>query len=211
VNKKIYFILLLLFIFILSSCANKVDFYLETININDIGRPKIEFTFSKINDRTLEKIYKINTNKNDHIRVETGLDHVGDRFEGTGKMFFYPDFKQIPNGGVIQIFLYNYPRIEYVSDNIFILTSGKNVYLYFLHMLKDEKIITMISKDNYFELSESIIENYDFLELKKEDFEDVTIIDPYSDLLRFNVESSGGIIGGYIVKNKFDETLLWIN
>jgi hypothetical protein len=193
------------------SCTNKIDFYLEIININDIGSPKIAFTFSEINDRTLRKRYKINTDKNTHIRVDEGMSHVGSQFEGAGKMYFYPEFKQVPTGGMIQIFLYNYPRIEYESDNIFVLAPGENVYLYFLHMIKGDKIITLISKDNYFELSETIIENYDFLEIKNENFEDVTIINPYGDMLRFNIESSNGIIGGYIVKNKFDETLLWIN
>jgi hypothetical protein len=210
VHKKVYFTLLL-FTFLLSSCTNKVDYYFDIININEIGRTKIELTFSEINDRSFEKTYNINTKKNTHIRVDTGLACVGNRFEGTGKMYLYPEFKQMPNGGLIQIFLYNYPYVKHISDNTFVLTSGENVYLYFLHMLKDDQIITMISKDNYFELSENIIKNYDFLEMKNDDFKDVTIINPYGDLLRFKVESSNGISGGYIVKNSFDENLLWIN
>jgi hypothetical protein len=210
VNKTVYFSLLTSIIF-LSSCTDKVDFYFEVININNTGIPKIEFTFSKRDDRSIERIYKISANRNTHIRVDAGLVHTGNRFEGVGKMYFYPDFKQAPNGGQLQIFLYDYPRIEYVNDDIFIITPGENVYLYFLHILKDGNIITLISKDNYFELSECIIENYDFSELRNENFKDVTILNPYGDLLRFNVESSNGIIGGYIMENKFDATLLWIN
>jgi hypothetical protein len=188
-----------------------VDYYFKIININEIGKPKIEFSFSEIDDRSIEKTYRINADKNTHIRVESGLACVGTRFEGFGKMYFYPDFRQIPNGGIIQIFLYDYPYVEHINNNTFFLTSGENVYLHYLHMLKDDKIITMISKDNYFELSENIVENYNFPDLKEEDFEDITIVNPYGDLLRTTVELSNGIIGGYIVKNVFDEILLWIN
>jgi hypothetical protein len=210
VKQKIY-IVLFLFTFFLSSCTNKVDYYFEIININETGKPKVEFSFSEINDRSFEKTYKINTDKSTHIRVEAGLACVGTRFEGVGKMYYYPEFKQIPNGGLIQIFLYNYPYVEHINDNTFVLAFGENVHLYFLYMLKDDQIITMISKDNYFKLSETIIENYDFLKMKEVDFQDVTIIDPYDSRMRFAVEHSNGILGGYIIKNNFDELLLWIN
>ena len=137
--------------------------------------------------------------------------YSGSNVIGRTEVEFYPRFNDMPLGGTIEIYVYEFPRVEKMNNGTFVLMPvGDNVQAYFLWVLREDgELITIISKDNTFEISDQI-SGLKILESLEKMTDDITIIDPFDKRLLYEIEEAGGFKGGYIVKNETSNIPIWL-
>ena len=102
------------------------------------------------------------------------------------------------NGGTIDVFVYNNPRVE-KEGKIYKITPCENVSSYFLYLIEKDDIIQIISEDPVIDMEEFGNSNIS-----------INFINNPPEILLYELIDKE-FIGGYIVKSTIDNSLLLLN
>jgi len=156
---------------------------------------------------SLEYEYNLIPNKTNYIKVPNGISYSREEMPNDVKMVIYPSPASLPNGGKLEIFLYN-PEIEQIDKENFNMKRQEGVEAYFVKFSKGEKRYYAISKDEIISpRNEIIFDNINQL-LDIVQNEDIIFFDNAGTE---NYNGAEQFWGGYIVKTKQDNNYLWLN
>ena len=148
----------------LFSCKQQIRYDINWTTFDTLIDFHVDFTFQRyINSRWVFNDYIIYPNITEYFYVPN--DSI---FSGAGRpyginMYVHPDPYMLPNGGNLEIFLFN-PVTEKISDYEFKMTSPvqNNIEAYFIRFHKDGKRYYCISLDELF-IIDNLIEPPDDL------------------------------------------------
>jgi len=203
IKLKIFLISCLLLAF--TSCIpNKYNIIWNSLGVYTDNYISITFWD---NISMAEHKYNLFLNQTKYITVPKGAKFIGEEFPIYFKIFIYPNPVSLPNGGDLEIFLFN-PIVEQVNQNEYKLKRHEGVEAYFVKFSKNGKRYYSISKDEIISTQNEKIppDNIEQL-LNLVLTEDITFFDEAGTL---NYNNSKLFWGGYIVKT-MTGSYIWLN
>jgi hypothetical protein len=151
--------------------------------------------------------YNLVPSKTKKITVPNGTRYTGEDIPIGLKATIYPNPDKLPDGGLLEIFLYN-PEVNQLSNEEFTMKQQDGVEAYFVKFSKNSKRFYAISKDEII-----IIKNEIFPDNIEQIFNTISIEDVfyYDESGTNNYNGDERYWGGYIVKNRIDDNYLWLN
>jgi hypothetical protein len=159
------------------------------------------------NNNFSEYKYDLYPNKTNQISVPDGTRYIGDSMFIDIKLYVYPSPNELPNGGTLELFLFN-PEVEQIDTDKFIMHRQDGVEAYFVKFSKNGRRYYAVSKDETIYISEEINPG-NILDLFNSIYSnDVFYFDEAGTT---NYNGSEIYWGGYILKAKADGNYLWLN
>jgi len=180
----------LLLFFLISGCYKTKEYQFNVVNLTDLKEIKIKFD---INLGCDSKEMKLNLTERNKIKLNKDDFISGYTIWGGCEDFFYPSLFNLTNGGMIDVFIYNRPRVE-KEGIIYKITPCESVNEYFLFLLEEDKIMQIISENPVINLEKN----------------DITYIEDPPEILMKEIIDKG-FKGGYIVRSSIDNSMLLLN
>lgn len=200
-----------LIIMLIISCDNKVIYTLEERSINGNHLGVITFDFEKYSEGLNKQYeYKVDFEKKRQISIKPGLVCSGLSYLVRTGVSIYPNFDDIKEGGRVELFIYTNNPVIRQTANRFEMDFASDILAYFVCFVKDNKVYTVISKDNQLNISNEI-QNEPDNAFFSTNFSDITIQSSSDQSRLLWLVENNNCMGGYIVKSNIDDTIIWLN
>jgi hypothetical protein len=143
------------------------------------------------------------------IRIPRGLKYVFEGYPVTVSMASYPYLQS--NQEEMEIYLF--PSDIIAVDGKVIFPENKNIVAYYYDYLNDGKIYTVVSKDNYINLNDTVLLADDpSIDMILQEIEkiDCTYYSSFETKYKLRGYSDHIEHGGFIVKSGIDNAIIWL-
>jgi hypothetical protein len=178
----------------ITSCGEKKEYQFDIIKFGRINKKIVEFEFRKGVSNKFQTLF-VDLIKTQKIIVDENYYFTGLTTEDDYELFFYPSLYSLKGGGAFEVYIYKRPVVKR-EGGVYKITPCESVHKYFLYTIVNDKIVLIFSEDP----------NIDTSKLDSEHLE-LTYMDNIPQVLLSEVKNKG-IIGGYLVKSKLDNTLI---
>jgi len=186
----------LVMILLVVSCGNKVNYDFIVKDLDAVGEKKVDFKFKeKKGTRYITRTYSMDFARSQRLSIDPGLTFSGLVSWGDASNVLYPDLGSVSSGGRIEVFFFNPIKVTKSNEDTFEVSPIVKVTAYFVRFVKDETVLTVISKDNLLEVS-SPRESLDLSKILSSNFDDLTVFDINEQPMLEGLKENGGFRGG---------------
>jgi len=185
----------LLLAFFVSGCHETKEYQFDVINLTDIENIVIGF---RTNLKQNSKKLKVDLTDQNKITLREDDFFSGYTIYGSYNVFFYPSIFLLGNGGTVEAFVYDDPRV--VKEGLlYKISPCEGIYKYFLYLLSEDSIIRVFSETPIINM-----EGFDNSSL------DIDYIEnPPKGLMDEMLDKK--FKGGYAVRSSIDNSLLLLD